>query len=249
MRLIILLIFVPLIIFANQDDIITFPSQDGITITAKIYIVNSIENPIIILFHQAGWSHGEYNELAPKLNELGYNCIAIDQRSGGEVNGVINQTYKIAKENEKSTTYVDAYVDMQATLDYVIKTYNPNKLIIWGSSYSAALSLKLAAENSGKVDGVLSFSPGEYFTKLGKTKTFITESVVELTCPVFITSAKNEESKWKSIYSAIPSTDKVFFLPETKGNHGSRALWAKFEDSKDYWKAVIKFLQQYFPIK
>jgi pimeloyl-ACP methyl ester carboxylesterase len=249
MKLLILLIFVPLIIFAKQDAIITFPSQDGLTITAKTYIVNPKENPFIILFHQAGWSHGEYKEIAPKLNKLGYNCLAIDQRSGGEVNGVVNQTYKNAIEKKKSTTYLDAYVDMQAALDYVIKKYNPDKLIIWGSSYSAALSLRLAAEYIENVDGVLSFSPGEYFEKLGKSKTFITESVEDLKCPVFVTSAKNEKSKWESIYNAILSKDKTYFLPESKGNHGSRALWEQFEESEDYWKAVTKFLQQFFLFK
>jgi alpha-beta hydrolase superfamily lysophospholipase len=232
-----------------QQNIITFSSKDGISITAKTYIENSKENPFIILFHQAAWSHGEYQEIAPKLNELGYNCLAIDLRSGGEVNGIVNQTHKNAKENGKSTNYIDAYVDMHAALDFVIKTYNPKNLIIWGSSYSAALSLKLAVENTGKVHGVLSFSPGEYFAELGKSSTFITNSVKELKCPVFITSAKNEKSKWESIYEAIPTKDKTYFLPETKGNHGSRALWQKFEDNKDYWIAVNNFLDKYFKVK
>jgi len=249
MKILIILFCIPLLIFSNNSDKITFPSQDKINITAKEYIVNSGENPFIILFHQAGWSHGEYQEIAPKLNKLGYNCLAIDQRSGREVNGIKNQTYKMAKENDKSTTYIDAYVDMQATLDFVINKYKPKYLIIWGSSYSAALSLKLAADNSKKVDGVLSFSPGEYFSKFGKSKAFITESVKELYCPVFITSAKNEKEIWESIYEAIPSKDKTYFLPNTKGNHGSRALWEKFEDSKDYWKSVKSFLQKYFPAK
>ena len=46
--------------------------------------------PVLVLFHQAGWSRGEYREIAPKLNELGYICLAIDQRSGKGVNGVAN---------------------------------------------------------------------------------------------------------------------------------------------------------------
>ena len=38
-------------------------------------------------------------------------------------------------------------------------------------------------------------------------------------------------------------------MPKTKGNHGSRALWSKFNDSNDYWHAVSKFLHQYFDEK
>jgi len=248
MKLLSVLFCIPILVFSNQSDIITFPSQDKITITAKEYIINSNNNPFIILFHQAGWSHGEYQEIAPKLNKLGYNCLAVDQRSGNEVNGIKNQTYKLAKEKDKSTTYLDAYVDMKAALDFVINKYNPKYLLIWGSSYSAALSLKLAADNSEKVDGVLSFSPGEYFTKLGKSESFITNSAKEIKCPVFITSAKSERQNWEPIYEAIPSKDKTSFSPKTKGNHGSRALWNNFEDSKDYWNAVNNFLQKYFPI-
>lgn len=243
---IILSICIPFILFSNQQQHIKFPSKDGINISADLYLLNENKAPFIILFHQAGWSSGEYKEIAPKLNDLGYNCIAINQRSGGEVNDVLNQTYELAKEKGKSTTYIDAYVDMQAALDYVVKTYKPHQLIIWGSSYSAALSLKLVSDNPEKVGAVLAFSPGEYFSKLGKSETFITDNVKNLKCPVFITSAKNEKSYWEKIYKAIPSKNKSFFLPETDGNHGSRALWEKFDNNKDYWKAVKKFLQKHF---
>jgi len=41
----------------------------------------------------------------------------------------------------------------------------------------------------------------------------------------------------------IPSRKKQFFLPETKGNHGSRALWEKFSDNGSYWNAVKDFLK------
>lgn len=246
MKLLFTILFVCNILIAGESNIIKFSSKDSILITAKTYFTKSKENPLIILFHQAGWSYGEYNEIAPKLNQLGYNCIAINQRSGNEVNGVKNQTNINAKEKGKSTNYLDAYIDMEATLDYVHKMYAPKILIIWGSSYSAALSLKLAAEYEEIVDGVLSFSPGEYFEKLGKSKTFIIESAANLKCPVFITSAKNEKDNWEPIYNAIPSKDKIYFLPKTKGNHGSRALWEEFKDSKDYWTAVKQFLMNNF---
>ena len=44
------------------------------------------------------------------------------------------------------------------------------------------------------------------------------------------------------IHAAIPGDAKASFLPETRGNHGSRALWARFEDSPAYWEAVTSFL-------
>ena len=93
------------------------------------------------------------------------------------------------------------------------------------------------------IDGVLAFSPDEYFDK---SKTYIRDSAKNVKCTVFITSDSKEAKAWEDIFMTIPSKSKHSFLPKTKGNHGSRALWSKFDDSKDYWQAVSKFLHQYF---
>ena len=76
---------------------ISFPAKDGIEVTADLYFLAS-DKPYVILLHQARYSRGEYIEIAPKIVNLGYNCIAVDLRSGNEVNGVVNETAKRAKE-------------------------------------------------------------------------------------------------------------------------------------------------------
>ena len=232
-----------LLLTSSFAQTITFPSEDSLTITADLYVKHE-KAPFIVLFHQAGWSRGEYKEIAPKLNDLGFNCMAVDQRSGGSINDVVNETAKLAAKKKLSDTYVDALPDMLAVIKYVKKNYSPQTLIGWGSSYSSALILKLAGDYPDLVDAVLSFSPGEYFEKSGKTSDWITGSAKNIECPVFITSAKGEKQRWTSIYNAIKSGKKEMFVPETEGNHGSRALWKKFEDSKEYWKAVEKFLEK-----
>jgi len=223
---------------AYSQKTIDFPSEDGLSITADVYNAKSSDT-FIILFHQAGWSRGEYKEIAPKLNILGYHCLAVDQRSGGEVNGIKNKTNALAKKEGKQTEFIDALQDVGAAIAYVKKTYNPKKVIIWGSSYSSSLVLKHAGDHPDSVNGVLSFSPGEYFGK----KNFITSSASNIKIPVFITSSQNEKKSWSGIYDVIPSGKKQFFLPESKGNHGSRALWEKFDDHNVYWAAVKKFLK------
>ena len=138
--------------------------------------------------------------------------------------------------------YVDALLDIEAAIAYAKENIGDEKLVIWGSSYSAALALKVAGDDATKVDAVVAFSPGEYFSALGRSSQWITASAEMLTVPVFITSARNEKQNWWSIYEAIPSESKYFFLPTTSGNHGSRALWESFTDSKSYWEEVRKFL-------
>src|SRR6185436_2534166 len=67
--------------FSSAQLKMTLPSKDEVTITADWYPVNS-ESLTILLCHQNGFSRGEYTETAKKLNMLGFNCLAIDQRVG-----------------------------------------------------------------------------------------------------------------------------------------------------------------------
>jgi dienelactone hydrolase len=228
------------------QETISFKSIDDLIVTADLYVANSENSPFIILFHQAGWSRGEYVEIAPKLNELGFNCMAVDQRSGGGINSVNNETNKLATEKGLETKYIHALPDMQAALNYAIEKYTSSKIIIWGSSYSSSLVIKLASQNIGEVDGVLAFSPGEYFSRMGESETFIQDAAKNIEVPVFITSAKNEGEQWDAIFNAIPDGKKTSFLPIEKGNHGARALWEKNDDHEEYWAAVKKFLSENF---
>lgn len=225
---------------------IEFESTDGLKITADLYMKHDDKNkPFILLCHQAGWSRGEYREIAPKLNEMGFNCMAIDQRSGGKINGVANETAKRAKEAGKGGAYLDAEPDMIAAAKHAKSNFAEGKILLWGSSYSSALAIRISGENPELFHGTLSFAPGEYFKRFGKPGDWIAQSAKKIKNPVFITSAKNEYRNWKSIYDAIEVEGKAKFVPTTNGNHGSRALWEKFDDNGVYWDATTKFLMQF----
>lgn len=226
-----------------QAETISFKASDGLSVTADIYIIHDKSAPLILLFHQAGWSRGEYQEIAPRLNSLGFNCMAIDQRSGKTVNGVENLTNRAAKSEMKSTAYLDALPDILGAIEYAEKFLSEGKIILWGSSYSSSLVLKIAGDSPERVEAVLAFSPGEYFGSAGKPTDFIQQSAQRITIPVFVTSSKAEKKNWWAIYEAIPAGNKTFFLPEFQGNHGSRALWSKYTDHQEYWKAVEAFLE------
>ena len=215
---------------------IEFPSIDSLTITATHYHIGN-DSPTIILCHQAGWSRGEYNEIAPKLNAMGYNCIAIDQRSGGEINGVTNETKARATTAGKGTNFVDAKQDITATIEWAHEYYNKD-MILWGSSYSSALALIIAKENAS-VSTVLSFSPGEYLASFGVN---VGTSMDGLNKPSFLTSSKAEEGQTKLLFDRITASNKVHFVPTGNGEHGSRALWEDKTDHAEYWVAITAFL-------
>jgi len=245
-----LLVFVVLLLWASTDvlpqsktakfegETIQFSSGDGIKVTADLYLTSDLQAPFIILYHQAGYSRGEYREIAPRLNEMGFNCMAVDQRSGDQVNGVINLTHQAAIKQNLTAEYWDALKDLEAAYIYVKYSLKPERIILWGSSYSAALVFYLGSEHHDNIAGVLAFSPEEYFEINGKE---IKSFAAKVTAPVFVTSAESEYPKWKSIYDAVRS-EKSSFLPENEGKHGSKALWNDNPGHEKYWQAVSDFL-------
>ena len=220
---------------------VSFETADNILVTGDLYALKDKSAPLILLFHQAGYSRGEYRSIAPQLNKLGFQCLAIDQRSGNKVNDVINKTKIEAKKQDKRTKYPDAFPDLEAALKYASEQLDQKKVIIWGSSYSSSLVFILASKYPEKVQAILSFSPGEYFSFEDQK---IEDFSKKVSCPVFITSARLEKSSWKNIYENV-SSEKAFYLPEKKGFHGSKALWPEKEGNKGYWNAVKKYLTQF----
>ncbi len=222
----------------NTKKTINFPAKDNIRITADLYLTENEDAPFIILFHQAMFSRGEYIEIAPMLNNWGFNCMAIDQRSGLKVNSILNQTHKNAKNKGKSTKYTDAYPDLETALAYVKKEFSPKKIIVWGSSYSSSLVFILAAKHP-EVDAVLSFSPGEYFKFENKR---IADWAKDVKCPVFVTSSKKEAQDCSLIFKNTSNKKNIQFIPEVSGFHGSKALWKNKNGHEKYREAVKKFL-------
>ncbi|MBN1187746.1 MAG: dienelactone hydrolase family protein [Bacteroidales bacterium] len=220
---------------------IKFQSKDSITITADCYKVEE-SAPYILLFHQAGSSRGEYKEIAGKLTNLGYNCLAVDLRSGNEMNFVTNETAACAREKNLPAGYLDAEKDMNAAIDYAYEK-SGQEVILFGSSYSASLSLKIANETS-KVKAVVAFSPGEYFN----TDLIIKDQLQDFNKPVFIASTKKEAEYMDELTTYIADKYKTLFKP-TNGNgvHGARALWASNSSSDEYWLAMLVFFSKMAP--
>lgn len=231
---------------------ITFPSQDDLPITADLYLAHkSPKTPFIVLFHQARWSRGEYLHTAHWFNEIGYNCMAVDLRGGDRIKGVPNRTAEEANERNVPRAASDASVDILAALAYARKEHAEKKLIALGSSYSASLLLRLAGEDEPglKVNGVVAFSPGEYFQQEGKPADWVkhgVENIEEL--PMFIACTRRECESVQHLTKALrDSPGVVVCVPEDGGQHGSRALWRRFPKSGVYRKALRTFLHRHFP--
>ena len=224
----------------SDKSTITFPSKDGLLITADTYIIDDTSD-FMLLFHQAEMSRGEYIDTALKFNELGYNVMAVDQRSGFKINDIMNETAKRAKEEEYPATWVDAGMDVQASIEYVRDEFGCNSIYILGSSYSASLVLAVAPEYEDILKGVICFSPGD---RMKWNEKSIKEIIKELKLPIFMTSKKKEIVFVEDLYQHVISDVKVHYKPETRGRHGAIALWDHVEESPQYWEALIAFLEE-----
>jgi alpha-beta hydrolase superfamily lysophospholipase len=226
-------------IAATQD--LTLKTEDGVTVFGKLY---SAEHPkaIILLFHQAGSNSAEYAPIAPKLVDMGFSALAIDQRAGGNMFDHVNQTIKHLGH---ATDYLDAQKDLDAAFAYAKQQNLP--IVIWGSSYSSSLVFLLAARHPGEIKALLSFSPGEYLGQDG----MVQAAAAKDDLPIFVTEAKDKEeiAKATPIFTASPAAFKVQFIPAVAGVHGSSTLRAdrNAKGMAENWQAVTTFLNKVFP--
>lgn len=217
--------------FAQQE--VRLKAADGVTVFGTFYLVGK-GRPIILLFHQASSNRGEYETIAPELVKLGFNALAIDQRSGGTMWNRSNQTRDARGQDSE---FPGALPDLEAALAWA-KASGYRPILVWGSSYSAALVFVLAAKHP-EIAGLLSFSPGEY---LGGGH-IVRDAATRVRVPVFATSAKFEAIQVKPIFEAIASRDKTQFVPENLGLHGSSALIST--NKNEYWVAIRAFLNKF----
>ena len=138
---------------------VTWTAADGVTLYGDVHTVEAGKSaPLVLLFHQAGGdARGEYANIIPRLLEAGYNVFAIDQRSGGSRFENVNRT--VGALEGRDYGYCDAYPDLEAALAQAGKLGFTGPRVAWGSSYSAALVLRLGAEHAEDLNGVLAFSP------------------------------------------------------------------------------------------
>ena len=222
-----------------QPEKVEFKAADGLSINGNLYNIGK-DKPAILLCHQAGYNRIEYEDIAPKLNEMGYNCLAVDLRSGGNFAGKQNVTAELANKEGLKNQMVDAQQDIKAAIDFLAKKYN-QKVIVWGSSYSSSLALLEGASNN-KVKAIIAFSPGDYF---GDAAPSLSTAFAKADKPFLVTSSKEESEALATLIGNAKLNEKqVQFIPESEGFHGSRALWTGQNGAEEYWNAVINFLNK-----
>jgi len=220
---------------------VTLHAVDAVEIRGDLYALATDEKkqaPLILLFHQAGSNRGEYAEIAPRLNALGFHALAIDQRSGAERWGYENET---VNKLGASTKYLAALPDLEAALKWKSTAGYGGKTLVWGSSYSSALVFLLAAEHDA-IDGVLSFSPGEY---LGTRTDEVRKAAARVTQPVIVLTPADERERAKVVLDALPGEDKRFVIPDEAVHGSSMLVPGRNAGAESIWPEVTTFLKRF----
>lgn len=218
-------------------------TADGVSVYGDRYdAAAGLGAPVILLFHQgAGDARGEYASHVPVLLAEGYNVLAFDLRSGGDRFGGVNRT--VAQLGASVPAYCAAYPDLAAALDYVNAGGYAGKRIVWGSSYSAALAIQLAARAGEEVSAVLAFSPasGEPLADC------LPEQFLDrLTAPLLALRPAREmaiESVQRQM-ALFAEAGHATYVAEG-GVHGSSMLNpARAEGTAAHWAVVLRFLAE-----
>jgi hypothetical protein len=217
---------------------VSFFASDSLKITADLYL-KDYTLPFILLFHQTDGSRGEFIEIANRLLNLSYNCLAVDLRVGDEINYIPNETAERANHKGLQQNLIDAEKDIEAAIKYVSK-FNRNPVILFGSSFSASLCL-IAAKEYGNIKAVIAFSPGEYF----RPEVVVKDIISGLKIPVFVSSTELEYEYILQLMSGISDEHKTLYKPKIgKGMHGAKALWKSSESSNECWLELLLFFKK-----
>lgn len=215
-------------------------ASDDVELRADLYALGDDDGrnaPFVLLFHQARSNRGEYATIAPRLNELGFNALAIDQRSGGDGWGTTNETVAALG---RSTSYLESLPDLEAALAWKKGSGYTGPVVVWGSSYSAALVFVLAAKHE-EIAGILSFSPGEY---LGSRENEVRTAAAKVYQPVLVLTPEDERARARAVVDAIASDDKQFIVPERAVHGSSMLVEDRNPGAAAVWLVVEEFLKR-----
>jgi len=229
---------------------LTFTTDDGVTLYGELYRADApTDAPVVLLFHQGRGSSTEYEPVAPRLTRAGYHAIAIDQRRGGDMFGRANRTVDGLGDVEPPS-YCTVYADLEATLGEARALGLTGPVVAWGSSYSAALAIRLGVEHPDEIAAVAAFSPASGEPMAGCEPE---PWARELRQPLFVArpdrELDNEEFPWIAEQFALFRSLGATTFVSAGGRHASSMLVAERNEvpTEPAWRALNAFLYEHVP--
>lgn len=194
---------------------LTLRTSDNVSVYGTLDRAPAKSDSIVLLFHQARGNRHEYDSVVPALHKLGFDTLAIDQRSGGNLFNGHNET---VDKRGSSSDYLAALPDLEAALAWANQQHYA-RIVAVGSSYSSALVIMLAARHPAGLTAIASFSPGEYFDD----PDLIKQAAAKVTVPFYITTDPDEAGAVTEVLRDSHDAHIGHYVPKA-GVHGASTL-------------------------
>ena len=225
-----LMLLQPLQALAGEP--ITLHASGDVAVHGTLTRAAARNDKILLLFHQARGNRHEYDPLIATFTGQGYDTLAIDQRSGGDLFHGHNET---VKEQGHSADYIDALPDLKASLNWA-RRHDYATIVAVGSSYSSSLAILLAGAHPAGLTAVASFSPGEYFDD----KNAVKNAAAKIAIPFYVTTDPGEERNVDEVLAQSQGDNIVRYKPAI-GVHGASTL-VQARDPRGYKKNLQSFV-------
>ncbi|MCK4920875.1 MAG: hypothetical protein KAS71_07505 [Bacteroidales bacterium] len=220
---------------------IEFYSSDSLLLTADHYFSKK-GNQYILFFHSENSSRGEFDNIANRFTKMRYNCLAVDLRTGNKYGYIKNESAERASRSNVKNSLISGEKDILAAIEFAQSLSNKN-LILFGSSSSASLSLKIAAEINN-IDAVMALSPGEYF----KPEFAVQNLIPDFNIPIFVAGNKIEEPYLNDMFFELKEEYKSIVDPaDNSEGRGTELLSQNNPANNEYWMAVLIFIKSLNP--
>ena len=187
---------------------ISFNTSDGVKIAATFYKAQTPNGVAVVLLHMRAKSRGDWMEFAAKLNNDGFDALAIDFRGHGESGGTRIESFS-------GQDYQNLKLDVAAADEY-LKSKDPNvKIVLTGGSIGANTALNYAVQNP-ETKAVALLSPGLDYKGV-KTD----ETSKQITVPVFLVTSSDDPQSYSGLETWKANIKNLEVITFTDAGHGT----------------------------
>ncbi|MBI2462989.1 MAG: alpha/beta fold hydrolase [Candidatus Spechtbacteria bacterium] len=220
---------------------LTLITTDQVMIVGNYYPASNVKAPAVILLHMMPATKESWDEFAKKLQQAGFQVLAIDERGHGESikkgqdgEGFILDYKKFSLEDHQAKK-----LDVEACREFFIeKEVSMGDIFMGGASIGANLAIQYLAEHP-EARAAFALSPGLDF---GGIETVPLVQVLQATQSLFLIAAKDDAISAYAVgqLSDQGAAKKRVELYE-KGGHGTNLFFT----NPDLMDELVSWLRNF----
>ena len=215
-----------------KSEVIKLKTEDGVEIVGDFFEVSKPNEIGVLMLHMMPAVRKSFAVFAEKIQQAGWQGLAIDLRGHGESQGGLSG-YQLFKDED----HQKSILDVEAGAEF-LKSKGAKEIYLVGASIGANLSLQYLAEHADAAAAVL-LSPGLNYRGI-KTDELVKK--VYHTKAIYLTAAKDDDYSYETVqklYDVLPEEIFRELKLFDEGGHGTKL----FETHSELMDIVIKWLK------